>query len=760
MKVAARTATDSSPRPRRQTSLNLYDVLFVLFKHKWKIIFFSLLGLAGASALFYRDSRTPNYATQAKLLVRYVLERSAVDPYESNADASGSRGISIMDAEIEIIKSTDLALEVATKVGPSKILPAMSPPATGADAATSIATDLNVEAARGSNVIRLSYHHHDPAVAIAVLKQLIDSYFEKHLEIHRSTGAFESVARQTDQARSRLSQTEAELNKLRTENGFLSLDDAKTAVEARRNAMRSSLMAAQVELAEQEVKVSSLAAAMGVLEPDTPTDDPEQPEEQTPERMARIRAGEKFRDLREQVALFKERRNALMVSRKPSDPALVALDRQIDTVRQQELQLIEQYPLLAGHTTAEGSSPPPTQGTDLNVERAKMESLAAKCKLLTEQVASTDAEVAKISSSSLEFANLERRRQLEEEKYRYFETSLEKARVDETLNPASMPNIGVVQSPSAPTRSFSKTALNLALGVAASGLLTGLAMAFLIEWVIDRRVTRPIEIKTRLQLPLMLTIPRFRSKDGVAKLIGPNSGSKLLGNGDEAVLPEAPATGGRWSSKVDREHFIMPYASAIRDRIMFGFEVNNITHKPKLIALTGLSLGAGTSTLAISLAKAFAENGNFKVLLVDLNSAWSNRMPGEPAVSLQEALELSRIDSFRRNPHSLYYANAPTRRIGKGTQELASVAMHELLPELETCDFDYVVFDMPPVGPTSPTMAMAGFMDKVLLVLDAENTNRESLSWSYGELERGRADVSCIFNKTKAVAPRWVAGEL
>ena len=67
---------------------------------------------------------------------------------------------------------------------------------------------------------------------------------------------------------------------------------------------------------------------------------------------------------------------------------------------------------------------------------------------------------------------------------------------------------------------------------------------------------------------------------------------------------------------------------------------------------------------------------------------------------------------------------------------------------------------MPPVGPTSPTLAMAGFMDKVLLVLDAESTNRESLSWSYGELEKGRADVSCVFNKAKSVAPRWVAGEL
>ncbi len=35
-------------------------------------------------------------------------------------------------------------------------------------------------------------------------------------------------------------------------------------------------------------------------------------------------------------------------------------------------------------------------------------------------------------------------------------------------------------------------------------------------------------------------------------------------------------------------HFILPYSETIRDRIIFNFEVNNVTHKPKLVAVTGL----------------------------------------------------------------------------------------------------------------------------------------------------------------------------
>ena len=750
----------SKSQNRRRSNLNVYDILFVLFKHKWKIITFSLIGFAGASALIYQDTRSPLYQTTAKLLVRYVLERSAVDSYESKVEASGTYGIGVMDAEIEIIKSTDLALEVAAKVGPDKIVAKSGYPATKTVAAEKIVKDLGVTAVRGSNVIYLTYHHRDPEVAVAVLKQLIDCYFEKHLELHRSTGAFESVTRQTDQARSRLSQTEAELNKLRAESGFMSLADAKTTLEERSNTLRNGLLAAQVELAEQQAKVSALATALGDDGSKARKAGSKPAEEGSQERMARLKAQEKYRDLADQLTMFKQRRNTLLITRKAGDPMIEALDRQIASIQQQGLQLIEQHPGLANPATFQQTSATQTAGADLNVERANLEALQVKCKTLTDQIAKVDADMDKVTSGSVEFASVERRRQLEEEKYRYFETSLEKARVDEALNPASMANIGVVQNPSSPTMAIPDLTLKLAIGLASAGLLSGLALAFLIEWVIDRRVTRPTEIQARLQIPLMMTIPRIRSKDAVEHMIGSENGTNGFTDPSKLTLTVTSSNERRRRKENTHEHFITPYASALRDRIMFGFELNNVTHKPKMIGITALSLGAGTSTVAVGMAKAFAENGKFKVLLVDLNHSLRAALPDAPVESLDATLDISRSESFRKNPRSLYFASAPTRRNGKGAQSLAAVAMHELMPQLEVCDFDYIVFDMPVVAPTSPTIAIAGFMDKVLLVLDAENTNRESLSWSYAELEKGRADVSCVFNKSISLAPRWVAGEV
>ena len=99
----------SSPlksRPNPQGASKVHEILYILFKHKWKIIVLSLLGFGCAGALKYRASLTPSYETQAKLLVRYVVERNAADP---DAPSGGSGGMAVMDTELEILNSFNIA---------------------------------------------------------------------------------------------------------------------------------------------------------------------------------------------------------------------------------------------------------------------------------------------------------------------------------------------------------------------------------------------------------------------------------------------------------------------------------------------------------------------------------------------------------------------------------------------------------------------------------------------------------------------------
>ncbi|RYD47081.1 MAG: hypothetical protein EOP85_06140, partial [Verrucomicrobiaceae bacterium] len=310
---------------------------------------------------------------------------------------------------------------------------------------------------------------------------------------------------------------------------------------------------------------------------------------------------------------------------------------------------------------------------------------------------------------------------------------------------------------------YDKVTQKIVLGLAGAGMALGVGLAFLIELIFDRRVKRPTEIQARLQLPLLLTIPYIRRKERDGLMLGHDSGAPRIGMAVEESVqtsladPEMPEVAIRKAN-----HFILPYSETIRDRIIFNFEVNNVTHKPKLVAVTGLSEGAGSSTIAAGLAKSFSEIKGSKVLLVDLSSCHPEDSPvfGEVARhSLSGALQLARNTKFKENVQSLYYASATARRDDSGLTTFSPMHLYEMMPHLQASDFDYIVFDMPSIDQTSRTLTMAGLMDKVLLVLDAENTSRDELKWGYSELTKGRADVSCIFNKSRSHAPGWLLGK-
>jgi polysaccharide biosynthesis transport protein len=50
--------------------MNVGDIYYVVFRHKWKIILLSLAGIAAATAVYFHNP--PPYQSQAELLIQYV----------------------------------------------------------------------------------------------------------------------------------------------------------------------------------------------------------------------------------------------------------------------------------------------------------------------------------------------------------------------------------------------------------------------------------------------------------------------------------------------------------------------------------------------------------------------------------------------------------------------------------------------------------------------------------------------------------------
>jgi uncharacterized protein involved in exopolysaccharide biosynthesis/Mrp family chromosome partitioning ATPase len=645
-------------QPEDGSGVRLNDILFALFKRKWTVLLCALLGIIAAAAAYFLWPAM--YESQAKLLVRYVVERSGVDPVEAEkaVAASSDEGERVIGAEIEILTSWDLAVQVADAIGPSR-LGASSKEA----AAMSILSGLKVISNKASNIIFISYKNHDPQTATAVLQELLARYFVKHLEVHRSGGAFDFVTQQTDQVRTRLARTEDALRTLKEKTGIASLKEGREALTAEASRTREALNAAAADLAKEQILVRQSG--------DT--------------KLKRWKANE------------------------PGEKSSAS-----------------------GKVRVAGAE-------------AKVDTLKAGLNDIEQRI-------KELSEVSPQIADLERKRDMDEANYKYFAASLEKARVDEALDPSKMPNISAVQRPSPPildTRLRDKVTLVLAGG----GLALGIALVLLRELVLNRTVRRPLELETRLQIPLMLSIPYTNSRNGYSN--SRNGHSPLASNGAPAGATEpAPRPHHSNLAPWDARHFIRPYCDAIRDRLGLYFELNNLTHKPKLVGVAGFSDAAGASTLAAGLAASLSETNEGKVLLVDVSLGPEEVHPffkGKPAYSLTAALKPhSEIPSVSDN---LYLATVRSVS-SRGLAQVGLKKFFDMMPNMKASDFDYIIFDMPPLRETSPTWGMAAFMDKLLLVVEAEKNPRDVIKRGYGKLTAERANVAVLVNKTRSYVPK------
>jgi len=643
-------------QPQHHRSGMLSDILFALFRRKWIIVLCTLLGMAAAAAFFVLFP--PAYQSQAKLLVRYVLERSGVDAIDSTnkpGQQTGKTTDSIIDAEVQILTSWDLAAQVAEAIG-AKRLGASS----NAAAAGSILSGLQVGASKGSDVIVVSYTDPNPQRAPLVLQELLSRYFVKHLEVHRSAGAFDFVTQQTDHVRARLNQTEDALNTLRQKIGIVStLKDGQDAIAGETAEIRKQLDAAEADVAEQQALVK-----------------------QTGEKKANSWTSRKSRSDK-----TPEASKALLAAKQAK---LEALKTRLRDIQQQTTQLSELRP---------------------------------------------------------QIEELERKREMDSNNYKYFAASLEKARVDEALDPSKMPNISAVQRPSPPARDTKKRN-KISLAIAGGGIALGVALALFRGLVLNRTIGRPLELESRLDIPLMLSIP-YRG--------GANGQKTLPSNGSSSNSRALTTT--RRNSKIapwDARHFIRPYCDAIRDRLGLYFELNHLTHRPKLVGVAGFSETAGASSLAAGLAASLSETNDGKVLLVDANLGPEDVHPffkGKPAYPLNAAVKpQEKITSAADN---LYLATVGRSNPGAAAQ-IGLKKFFELMPNLKTSDFDYIIFDLPPLDQTSPTWGMAAFMDKLLLVVEAEKNNRELINRSYRNLVAARDNVAVVVNKTRSYVPKWL----
>jgi Mrp family chromosome partitioning ATPase len=256
-----------------------------------------------------------------------------------------------------------------------------------------------------------------------------------------------------------------------------------------------------------------------------------------------------------------------------------------------------------------------------------------------------------------------------------------------------------------------------------------------------------------LHTPLFISIPRLKL-NGRAEQKAPKAPSS-------AVLPEGtPYPQVEHTSKTNQlvaptatpsdQLALEPFHQTLRDRLISYFDSINLRHKPKLIAVTGLGRSSGVTTTAAGLARSFSETGEGNVLLVDMTQGQGSAKHFQRGtqVGLDQLLD-TRNSAFVRDNLYVVSEHSGGERLAKGMPQ----RFNQLVPKLKASDFDYIIFDMPPVNQISITPRLAGFMDMTLLVVESEKTDRHVAERAAELLSQSKTNVGVVLNKNKSYVP-------
>ena len=401
---------------------------------------------------------------------------------------------------------------------------------------------------------------------------------------------------------------------MKNKAGIISLDDAKKDLADQISKIKGVMLDAQAELAgygeAMKEAGSTPADKLG-----TTNAQPVVPQDQI----------DAYNDLCARLDLLRKKdQDYLDVRGFTKNNVLVKeMEGQIADAQKAKGELEEKYPQITGLKTV-SPAPGGQLGAPAVDSRAQVAALQTKLKIWNSELDQFQVQATNLNSLEPIIAQLEQVKAIQQANLQILSEGLEKSHIQSQIDTGKAPNIKWVQSPSPPFRDWKKT-YKIAAMLAFGGILAGFAWAFFIEFYLDRSLRRPTEIEARLKVPLFLSIPDV-SRNGHSRPAKIAERQRLqLRSHDEAGAPaggDKPApekSGALQVVSLESDRALQPFYEALRDRLIVYFEVNGLTHKPKLVAVTSADRGAGVSSIAAGLAASLSETGDGNVLLVDMN---------------------------------------------------------------------------------------------------------------------------------------------
>jgi succinoglycan biosynthesis transport protein ExoP len=195
---------------------------------------------------------------------------------------------------------------------------------------------------------------------------------------------------------------------------------------------------------------------------------------------------------------------------------------------------------------------------------------------------------------------------------------------------------------------------------------------------------------------------------------------------------------------------VMPlarFSEAIR-MLRSGIQMADVDNPPKVIQLTSTVPNEGKTTIAMSLAVSAAVSG-LKVLFVDSDlrhTSASNffgmvKQSGLVNVLLGDA---NPQDVIQFNEEAKLWVLSAGSKTRNPADLLGSNRMKELIEQCRQ-NFDFIVFDSPPIGPVIDPVILSQLSDAVVYIVRWASTSRELVQQSIQRVS-GEKVAGVVFN--------------
>lgn len=676
---------------------------WALIRRRW-LPATAVFGLVLALSAFAATRKDPEYEAVGRLLLKVDRQTALVGllQAEDNRNLSVDRESSVLTTQAEVLRSIPVAQKVVDELQLKDEEGAPLQPGT-------LLKSLTAKPIGGTDILQITYTSDDPEEAAAIVNAFAKAYSEQSIDIRRQDAAEarKFIAEQLPKTEAAVREAEATLREFKEANGIVALEqEAISGVDLITN-LQQQLTTAQAQLTDASARASLLQAQLGL----------------TPEQALVVASVSQAPGIQEVLTQLQTAQSNLEVQRtryRDNHPAIASAQREVSALSS---ELSRRVGEVAGSTQGISQGDLQAGGVEQDLianliqAEAQRAGFENQVRTLTSAQASYRERMGVLPRLEQTQRELERRLQAAQATYETLLTRLQEIQVSENQNTGNARLISPAEVPVAPSGPGKGVYLLLG-GVV--GLLAGLATALTLD-LVDRSLKTVKEARELFGYTLLGIIPSF-TRDG-----------RLRSTGDmERSIPRIIA----------QDCPNSPVAEAYQ-MLQANLKFLSSDREIKSMVITSSAPREGKSEVSANLAVAIAQVGH-RVLLVDADM----RHPSQHhAWDLTNGMGLSNVLVDQLDFRTLVQRVMPNLDVltagvipPNPVALLDSNRMSALIQEFSN-EYDYVLFDTPPLSGTADASVLGKMADGVLLMVRPGVVNSRSAKATKDFLEQSGQDV-------------------